>query len=776
LAEELLAGDKETQVLLRGAHRWVARFGRLGRPASRVTHRALGAGSCRLESERPGVLSSLRLRSMARPKPGRGEVVIEVQAASVNFSDVMKALGIYPTLDGQAQPIGGECAGRVMEVGPGVEDMQVGEAVMGLAPYSFGTHAKTQASLVRKVPRGLSMEQAASVPIAYTTAWYGLYEVGRLRRGERVLIHAASGGTGMAAVRLAQRVGAQVYATAGSEWKRQVLREMGVEHVMDSRTLEFADEIKRLTAGVGVDVVLNSLSGRGLDRSLEVLSAGGRFVELGKTDIYGSRPLDMGVFRRHVTVSAVDMAAMAQEHPEQLGELLEQVSEALQTGSLPPLPVESYSLVQVVEAFERMRRAQHVGKIVVRVQGDTQAPVQAGPGGPWCRWDGYCLVSGGLGALGLSLSEWLVGVGCRRLVLVGRSSPSAEASARVAALRTQGVEVQLERLDIADGAQVAAMRTRIGGPLRGIFHLAAVLDDGVMSKQDIGRFHKVMRPKQDGAWNLHQLGGAGEVDAFVLYSSAASLLGSPGQGNYAAANAFLDGLAQYRQSLGLPALSINWGPFTEVGLAAVQANRGERLVSRGMGGITTEQSHEVLADLLTRSAPQLGVFPFVARQMIDFFPHVANIPMLSHLLTKEPHDTVAAESRALRQTLERAAPQDRTALLEQFVCQEMARILRMDAARIDRKSPLQTLGLDSLMAIELRNRLEGGVGLRLPTSTLWTYPDVSALCAVLIGKMSFASPTKQAAAAEPAPAVALGEEELLNRVSAELEALEALTP
>ena len=607
LAEALQGKDQENQLVLRGKTRYVARLERyVPQILPGEVQRRIPAGDqpFRLEIDTPGILDHLMLRATTRREPGPGEVEIAVVAASLNFLDVLKALGIFPGQGLDAPILGGECAGRVTALGTNVVELAVGDEVVALAGGCIGTHVTTSAHCVVAKPTHLSFEQAAAIPVVFLTAYYALHSLARITKGERILIHSAAGGTGLAAVQLAQFLGAEIFATAGSTEKREYLRSLGIQHVMDSRSLTFAEEVLAATQDRGVDVVLNSLTGAAMAKSLSVLAPYGRFIELGKKDIYQNSLLELAPFRKNLSYFALDLAGMVRERPMMVSSLLEEVMQLFKAGLLKPPPTRVFPIPRFVEAFHTMAQAKHIGKLVISLQNRTEALITpTSPAIGPIRTDSTYLITGGLGAIGLKVAQWLVEQGAKHLVLLNRSGASAIEEEHLTPLTRDGAYVRVAQVDVRQTEQVASLLAEVARsmpPLRGIFHAAGVLDDGLMLNLDEERFQKVLEPKMLGAWNLHALTQTTPLDFFVLFSSAASLLGSPGQSNYAAANAFLDALAHHRQALNLPALSINWGPWAMVGLAATQANRGDRLAMLGIESLSPAQGIEALVQVKTR--------------------------------------------------------------------------------------------------------------------------------------------------------------------------------
>ncbi|HEU5321175.1 MAG TPA: SDR family NAD(P)-dependent oxidoreductase, partial [Methylomirabilota bacterium] len=501
LLRECLADDGEAEVALRGPRRYVARLEpqsleRLREAQVLATPRRPGQ-AFHLDAPKAGALDRLVLRAAERRPPGPGEVEIEAASVGLNFRDVMKALGIYPTEGDEPLRLGDECAGTVVAVGEGVSHLRVGDRVVAIAA-GFGSHATVASRFAVPLPAHLGFDEGATLPIAFLTASYALHRLARLHKGERVLIHAAAGGVGLAAVALAQRAGAEIFATAGSPDKREYLRSLGVEHVMDSRSLDFADEVLAATGGEGVDVVLNSLAGEAIPRSLGLLRAYGRFLEIGKTDIYQDHKLGLWPFRNNLSYFAIDLARLFQDRPEVAGELLRELMACFERRELSPLPHRVFPIAQAEAAFRHMAQARHIGKIVLSLR-EAGAPVAARSFRPFpFRADGTYLVSGGLGGFGLAVARWMVEHGARHLVLLGRRGAGSDAArAAVAALGRQA-EVSVVEADVTDEARVAevlAQARAAGPPLRGVLHAAMVLDDGLLAQLDAARVRRVLAPK-----------------------------------------------------------------------------------------------------------------------------------------------------------------------------------------------------------------------------------------------------------------------------------------
>jgi len=720
LLQELLAPDAEDQVAYRQGERYVARLERFVSQASEEYPQQL-----RLRAY--GTLDNLVLQPQQRRQPERGEVEIQVRAVGLNFRDVLTALGMMQEytqhLFESAEQVvfGGECAGVVVAVGSDVEHLQVGdEVVLALAIGCLAHYMTIPAELALPKPQNLSFEAAATLPTAFITAHYGLNYLANLQPGERVLIHSAAGGVGQAAVQLAQRRGAEVFATASlPKWK--FLQQQGVEQIMDSRTLEFAEQVKAATEDLGVDVVLNSFNEEYIPYSFQALAHGGRFIEIGKINIWSQSKAKE--HRPDAKYEVFDLVEMVREQPELIAQLWSELGTELRTGQLQPLPHQVFELGQVQEAFRYLQQAKHIGKVVVAIpplKEQKKVEIQA---------QGSYLVTGGLGALGLEVSKWLADKGARHLVLMGRHSPSAEAQTAIAQLEDLGVKVSVQLADVSCSEQVSQIMQRIEGELpslRGVIHAAGVLDDGVLQNMSWQQFVKVMRPKVEGTWHLHQLTKDLPLDFFVCFSSMSSLLGNLGQGNYAAANEFMDAIAHYRRGMGLPGLSINWGAWASSGMAASLAGQHQqRLESSGISAIEPQQGMQALGSLLSESPSQVGVLPINWSKFVSQLPSGQKIPFLEALISIEPSLT---QKSAFKAQLEAAAVSERQELLTIHIRSAIAKALGWrDGQKIGMRQPLFDLGLDSLMAVELKNRLESSLETNLSSTLLFDYPTVEVL-------------------------------------------------
>lgn len=721
-----------------------------------------------------GLVSDLYWRSASRPPPGPREVEIEVDAAGLNFMNLLAALNMLPGYEGGGASLGIECAGRVVRVGSGVQRFKAGDAVVAVGPDSLARHVLAHEALVHPRPAQLEPEQAAGLPIAFLTAWYALCHRARLAPGERVLIHSALGGVGLAALQIARDCGAQVLATAGSEEKRARLRAMGIDHVFDSRSGDFAEHVMAATDGAGVDVVLNSLAGPAIGAGMRCLAPYGRFVELGKRDIYGDSALAMQPFRRNLSFFAVDLDLMMRERPDALGAMMGDLMHGFAEGRWQPLLVRSFQTDELGTAFADLMPGNHVGKHVVSMA-HRPSTVRRGVGHhATVRADGSYLISGGHGALGLALAGWLAGRGAGCVVLLGRSVPSDEVSARLRDIETCGTRVLSVACDVSCEADLRSVLHGVRHdcpPLRGVFHAAGTLADAPLAQLTPETLRGPGRGKVLGAWWLDRLTAGDPIEYFMMFSSVAALFGTPGQGNYAAANAFLDALAHQRKARGLPALSVNLGPVADVGLAAAGLGRGESLSRLGFDPLEVSRVIEAIDRLLVSDEAQAACMVFDASRWQQTLGAAAKPSSVNGAAGAEAAEAAAVEP-GLPERL-RAAPAGlpRRSLMESVLREEVAEVLRLSAGRVPVDRPLKALGLDSLMALELRNRLERRTGLSLSPTIAWNFPTIVQIGEHLAERLKIGLDAEAPAAADVPSGTDPLDENALADLLGELESL-----
>ncbi|WP_338894329.1 SDR family NAD(P)-dependent oxidoreductase [Streptomyces sp. TG1A-60] len=730
----------EPQLVLRDGALSVARLVRAAVPAGLPV--PAGADGWRLDTRAPGTLETLELLAADPAAPlAAGAVRVGIRAAGLNFRDVLGALDMYP---GDVV-LGGEAAGVVLEVAPDVEGLAPGDRVFGLCPGAFGPTGITDHRLLAPMPAEWTFAEAAAVPIAYATAYYGLVDLAGLRAGESVLIHAAAGGVGTAAVQVARHLGADVFGTAGPV-KHDAVRALGVadDRIASSRDTEFARRFTEVTDGRGMDVVLDALAGEFVDASLALMPRGGRFIEMGKTDI---RDADE-VAARHpgVRYQAFDLAEAG---PERIAEILATLLDLFRAGRLRLPPLRAWDIRTAPEAFRHLSQARQIGKVVL-----TLPPRPLDP-------EGTVLITGGTGGLGALLAEHLVTAhGVRHLSLLSRGGPAADgATALTETLAAHGAHATVIACDVADRDALAQVLTALDRPLTGVFHLAGVVDDSVVTGLTPDRAAAVLRAKADAAAHLDELTRHADLAAFVLYSSAAGTLGSSGQGGYAAANAYLDALAHRRRAAGLPALSLAWGAWDDTaGMTSRLTDADRKRIGRSVfPPLTVERGLAALDAALGLPYASLvptGIDTAALNAAAGSLP-----PLLRDLVRGGARRVSGADAAAtgatFAQRLAGLGADDRARLLLEQVRGQAAAVLGFAGPEsVDPHRAFKELGVDSLTAVELRNRLTALTGLRLPATLVFDNPT-PALVAEQLGREILGEP--EAAPAAPArPADPIG--------------------
>jgi len=566
---------------------------------------------------------------------------------------------------------------------------------------------------------------------------------------------------------VAQWIGAEIYVTAGSTEKRDYLRSLGVNHIFDSRSLSFADDILAATNGYGVDVVLNSISGEALMKSVGLLAPFGRFVEIGKRDIIENTRLPMLPFNRNLSFSAFDLDRMIVDRPEVYRRTIDAVWERLRTGDFKALPVRVFGAGEISDAFRFMAQSKQIGKIVVNMEdvagvsllplAETEKPVRAA---------GTYLITGGFGGIGLELAKSLVKHGARHLVLAGRRgavTPGAVETLEV--LQKAGASVLSVKVDVSKEDEVKGLLAEIAEkmpPLRGVFHTAAVIDDGFLGDLTAARFEKVMAPKALGAWYLHQHTRDLPLDAFVLFSSVSAWVGNPGQGNYAAANAFLDALAQYRRSEGLAATSVSWGAVAGVGMLAENEVAAATLARAGIRPLPVSVVITAMTSVLRWNPVNLGVMDVDWARWSQFQPGLKTLPRYAHLMAELETGGEGLDSRGIQVALAALPPGKRLDRLSAGIAGIVAEALHVSADKLDLHQPFNEMGVDSLLGVELQASMSMKLGIEVSLLELMKSKGIAGLAGDLLAKMKIADAEPEAGAHSAIPDDKLGGKRLVQ--------------
>ncbi len=713
LLDELMAVDDEREVAYRKGRRYVHRLQKIEQrdPQPIVTK---NIEYC-LDTKHPGVLENLYFKEIDRPTPNDREVSVKISASGMNFRDVMKAMGIYPGDGSEPFFLGDEFAGTVTAVGDGVTDLKIGDEVIGFGHFTLASSVVTKADFVIKKPERFSMTEAATFPIAYLTVLYSLEYMARLQEGEKILIHAAAGGIGLTAVQYAQLIGAEIFATAGTPEKREYLRSLGVQHVFDSRSLSFYEEIYQVTGGEGVNVVLNSLSGQAMMKSIDLLGEYGRFVELGTRDIYDNHHIGLRALRKNITYHTVDMSRIFTVKPKLVKTLINRFHKFTDHADFKPIYHQTYSIAGATDAFRTMAQSAHQGKIVLQMESQ-QVPVTPGPKEIRIGSDRAYVITGGLGGFGILVSGWLAKLGAGKLILMGRHTESLSSATqqKLEEIRKLGSDVTLfqgdvrSQEDIKQLIKTAQQHHKIGG----IFHLAMVLDDALLSQMTGEQLYKAMAPKIQGAWNLHNASTSLPLDYFVMFSSITSIFGLPGQANYIAGNYFLDKLSEYRKLSGLPSTTVNWGVLSQIGYVANKRDVLEELRRQGHNTISPSEALKILEVAMSLELPQVGVVKLDRERWLKNSHVSTNAPQFQELLDGHMESRSFSGKDSVKSLLS-MTEDERQKVVEERLIEMVSKVLCIDQINFDINVPLTNIGLDSLVTVEIRNWIQKSFGVEV---------------------------------------------------------------
>jgi acyl transferase domain-containing protein/threonine dehydrogenase-like Zn-dependent dehydrogenase/acyl carrier protein len=710
--------------------------------------------SFRVEVPESSLLADLALREQPRTDPGPGQIEVRVRCAGLNYKDALKVLGVITDqqLEGTyfGTDLGMECMTEVVRVGPGVSRYAPGDRVILGRRDSLSRYLTVglDEGVMGRAPDRLSDAGCASTG-AFLTAHHALVNCARPAAGETVLVHGAAGGVGLACIQVARSLGAVVIGTASSPERRAAVLAAGAAQVLDSRSVDFVEEVRALTGGRGADVIVSSAPGEILRANLDAAAEFGRVVEVGKADMFAGGVIDLAPFTRNLSFIAIDIDRMFALDRPRLQSVFGQVLEAFGTGQYVELPTAAYPLGRLAEAFESVLRSVHIGRVALSFEDEAPQVRPARPDGP-VRADGSYLITGGYGAFGLATARWLVARGARHLVLAGRSGAAPGVAGQLAALRAAGAQITDVRLDVADFAAVEALVARIGAelpPLRGVFHAAGVLDDQPYSQLTGESLRRVLEPKARGAVNLHEAVSAAGLglDCFVLYSSVTAVTGAVPQLSYAAANAMLDALAQQRQTAGLPALSVNWGSLSGGGMAESSPEVQRYLAAIGLRPIDMDFAASCLDVALRLGLPQAGIVDVDWARWASAHPASAASPRVAAQVAAAVGGGAAG---ALRQELLAVPAEQRAEMVGHLLAEQVAAVMGIPAEALDLATPLPDLGLDSLLAVELVVRISMNLGVEISALELSRGTGLAGLAATLLPALTGPAPGPE----EPEPA------------------------
>ncbi|WP_320201891.1 type I polyketide synthase [Agrobacterium sp. rho-13.3] len=675
----------------------------------------------------PGRIETIEWRATTRPLPQPDDVVVKVAATGLNFRDVMWAMGLLPEEaleDGFAgATIGMEFSGTVVSVGENVSDIKVGDKVMGIGPKAFSTHVSVSQMGLTKIPDSIGLIEAATLPVTFLTAQYALVELARLRAGETVLIHGAAGGVGLAALQIAKLKGAIVIATAGTQEKRNLLAALGADHIFDSRSLDFVGDILDITDDEGVNVVVNSLFSEAMERSIELVKPFGRFLELGKRDYYADRKIGLRPFRKNISYFGIDADQLLVDVPHIAAKVFGEISALFRDKKLKPLPYRTFSYDEVPTAFRLMQSAGHIGKIVITPPETGRDFIQPAPAQTLSLSSGVYLVVGGIGGFGLEAANWLTTKGASHVALATRGGKrDAETSAAIERWKHAGITSSVHACDVTHEAQLSSLLDDLRkiGPLKGIVHAAMVLDDALISNLTRERNSPVIHTKVEGAALLDRLTDQDELDLFLLFSSATTMVGNPGQSNYVAANGYLEGLARSRRARGKPALAVGFGAIADTGFLARNTEVNEKLSHRiGKMALKARDALRFVEEYLTNTHAHASVMiaeiDWAAASALTTVKRPAFSSIGISQFSQQASDGEQIDLYAL---MDGKPIHEAEATLHAMIATELSLILKLAENNITPDKVLRDIGLDSLMAMELGTSFQQKTGIDLPLSSI----------------------------------------------------------
>lgn len=745
ILDSMTANDGETEVAFRNRERWVHRLKRRAESTSDAVDEVSCDDHCvRLRVEASGDLDSICFDACNEIVPNSDQVQIRVHSAPLNYKDLLKVYGqIDPGVtDGTffGTSLGMECSGTIEAIGDGVTNWRPGDEVIVAAPEGcLGSLITTNSPYIIRKPSTVSFE-AAAVTIPYMTAVYGLMDVARLQAGERVLIHNASGGVGIAAIQVALGAGATILATAGTEEKRAYLLGLGLEHVFDSRSLAFVDGVLEATGGKGVDVVLSAQSGPAMTESVKLLAPYGRYVDIGKKDISDNAGLPLGAFNRGLSYCAVDIDRMLLEREDVIHRLLREFYDGFEGGRFHEMPCEVYEAENATNAFHLMGQSRHIGKVVLRFNGTSVRARRQFAIGHDSTW----IVTGGTAGFGLEIARWISRQHPSGLVLLSRSGASSQEFERARAELVANVpHLIVESVDVTDQTALQAVLDRARErlpPIRAVVHSAMVLDDQLIDDVSPESFRRVLSPKIDGAVALHHCTLHDPLEHFICFSSISSVVGNAGQAAYVAANSFLDHFAVARRAAGLPGLTVNWGAVADAGVLARHPEVSDVLESLGVQPMPAVQAIDAFRRVLdsnaepSHPAAQVGIFDVDWQHWSCSTPGQAQ-PSLYSEVCSDSRSTNSRSWQMLRQAIGRTDVELNTAVVS-MATTAVAGVLRIPAADLDATMRLSTLGMDSLAATELSVVLQREFDLTVSSTELLGDFSATSLASRLMSALS----------------------------------------
>ena len=686
-------------------------------------------------------LNSLYFRETERLEPKEDEIEILIENAGINHKDYLKVARKISTeaFEGtnSENKIGIDCAGIVTKIGKDVTKFKLGDRVIALSKGAFKSYTTVNEKLAEKCPTGLDNNESHLI-MSYLTAIYCLRDKANLRKDDKILIHNATGGVGLAAINYAKMVGAEIFATTQSKEQRHYLKSIGVKHIFNSEDLEFSNKIPKITDSKGVNVILGSVTSDMLHQSLTVLAPYGTYLDIGKMSAINDMSLSMKIFNKNLSFISVDIDQLTKERPKEISRLLKDIKNYIDVGQLAPLPTKVFSPKEISEAFSFIEDGQYIGKSVIDFK-DQSIEVEH-QNKMLFKADRSYLITGGTKGLGLEIGSWMINNGAKNLVLLSRSGDKdPKIRAKIDRLRNTGAKIMVFAVDVADEKGMTHVFSEMEKqlpPLAGIFHCAMVLDDGFLLDMNDDRFRKVLKPKVDGTMNLHDLSKNHDLDLFVMFSSLSSLIGHLGQANYVVANTMLDSFAYFRKDLCLPATTINLGVLGQSGVIARDANLKKMVMESGIRSFTNEEVLIALEEIVRKKPTQVGFFDvdwhvlgksFKSSKTSLFEELIQENVGLSNQLSEEQ-----SKNWNVLLSLESREQQE---LVIEVLTEELSLILKMPKDRIPANKGINFLGVDSILSVQLIRAINNRLAVELSPMEFTSGPNLRQLSKIIVEKI-----------------------------------------
>ncbi len=708
--QEISSTDDSVFVALRDGKRYIPKLVKYHREPEEKEVSIRNESLCQKDK---GIIESLVYEEVSRVEIGDWDVEINIAFAGMNFHDVIHALDL---MESPTKYFGLDCSGVVTRVGNKVNDIHVGDYVTAFAPGCIGDYVVTNQRFVMKKPDHMNLLEAATIPSAYLTA-YAILQKMRLKEGSKILVHAASGGLGMAFIQLAKQMKLEVFATA-SKPKQYILKQMGIKYIFDSRTLDYAEKILNITDNNGVDAVINSFTGDYVMKNFEVLSKDGFFVELGER--LRLDEMQAAGIRSDVKYIDFSLFHMIYNNPNDIRQMFSELYQMFQSEKIKALPYLVYSRDKVKDAFRLMQKGKHISKILIQMNGKWKGEAKA---------KGTIVITGGAGGIGFEIIKNLIEKGEYYIAVIGRSKQSKSILEKFLSIGEKASRIHYFCADAGKYLELEKVFEEVQStmpPICGVIHSSGISSDNLIANETWDNMNNVLNSKAYAAWNLHRLTKHMDIKFFVMLSSVTAVIGSIGVLSYGISNSFLIGLEQYRKQLGLPCLCLNWGPWEETGMLKNLKNSAQKIwTQNGFETVKNKEGLEIIDALMNQNG-NVSIMPINWKRWLKQYGG-GNIPdMLENIclekeVNKSSNDKSPKEKDSEKEVWD---VDDVYNILVQILQKVLQKQLSEDV--LDTLS-FHDIGIDSLMSVEFRNLLGESFHHNFSVSLLFSYTDIKSL-------------------------------------------------